>query len=112
MNRGEVWLIDLEPTRGAEIKKTRPAIIVNDNKIGILPLKIIIPVTDWENHYSNVAWMIRLEADFQNGLTKLSAADAFQIRSLSTERFIRKLGSLDNAALNDITQRLAIVLGI
>lgn len=39
MRRGEVWLINLDPTVGAEIKKTRPAVIVNDDAIGILPLK-------------------------------------------------------------------------
>lgn len=33
MRRGEVWLINLNPTIGAEIKKTRPAVIVNDNAI-------------------------------------------------------------------------------
>jgi hypothetical protein len=38
MGRGEVWLINLDPTVGAEIKKTRPAVIVNDNAVGILPL--------------------------------------------------------------------------
>jgi hypothetical protein len=37
MGRGEVWLINLDPTVGAEIKKTRPAVIVNDDAVGILP---------------------------------------------------------------------------
>lgn len=37
MRRGEVWLINLDPTIGAEIKKTRPAVIVNDDAVGILP---------------------------------------------------------------------------
>ena len=37
MRRGEVWLINLDPTIGSEIKKTRPAVIVNDDAIGILP---------------------------------------------------------------------------
>ena len=44
MNRSEIWLINLDPTVGAEIRKTRPAIIVNDSRLGKLPLKIIIPV--------------------------------------------------------------------
>ena len=39
MRRGEVWLINLDPTIGAEIKKTRPAVIVNDDAVGILPRK-------------------------------------------------------------------------
>jgi len=47
MKQGEVWLINLDPTIGSEIKKTRPAIIVNDNSLGKLPLKVIVPLTDW-----------------------------------------------------------------
>lgn len=35
MGRGEVWLINLDPTVGAEIKKTRPAVIVNNDTVGI-----------------------------------------------------------------------------
>lgn len=46
MVRGEVWLVNLNPTIGAEMQKTRPAVIVNDDAIGILPLKVIVPVTD------------------------------------------------------------------
>jgi hypothetical protein len=38
MRRDEVWLINSEPTVGAEIKKTRPVVIVNHDAIGILPL--------------------------------------------------------------------------
>ncbi len=41
MRRGEIWLINLDPTIGAEIKKTRPAVIVNDDAVGIRELKII-----------------------------------------------------------------------
>lgn len=51
MKQGEIWLINLDPTIGAEIKKTRPAIIVNDNSLGKLPLKIIVPLTDWKGRY-------------------------------------------------------------
>jgi mRNA interferase MazF len=51
MKQNEVWLINLDPTIGAEIKKTRPAIIVNDDSLGKLPLKIIVPITDWKDKY-------------------------------------------------------------
>jgi mRNA interferase MazF len=47
MRRGEVWLINLDPTVGSEIQKTRPAVIVNDDAIGILPLRVIVPITAW-----------------------------------------------------------------
>lgn len=57
MKQGEIWLINLDPTMGAEIKKTRPAIVVNDNSLGILPLKIIVPVTDWKEKFDIAPWM-------------------------------------------------------
>jgi mRNA interferase MazF len=52
MKRNEIWLINLDPTIGAEINKTRPAIIINDDKMGRLPLRVIVPVTDWKENYS------------------------------------------------------------
>jgi mRNA interferase MazF len=112
MRRGEVWLINLEPTIGAEIKKTRPAVIVNDDAIGILPLKVIVPITDWKDHYTVAPWMVRLEPDVENGLDKLSAADAFQVRSVAQERFVRRLGILSDTVMQEIAGALAVVLGI
>ena len=50
MKRGEIWLINLDPTLGAEIKKTRPAVIVSADQLGKLPLSIIVPITDWKEH--------------------------------------------------------------
>ncbi len=55
MNRGEIWLINLNPTVGAEIQKTRPAIIVNDDELGILPLCVIVPLTNWKDHFESRA---------------------------------------------------------
>ena len=52
MRRGEVWLINLDPTIGSEITKTRPSVIVNDDSVGILPLKVIVPITDWKDRYA------------------------------------------------------------
>jgi mRNA-degrading endonuclease toxin of MazEF toxin-antitoxin module len=41
MRKGDVWLINLDPTIGAEIKKTRPGVIVSEDAIGVLPLKVV-----------------------------------------------------------------------
>ena len=46
MKYGEVWLVNFEPQVGQEIRKTRPAIIVNHDSVGKLPLKIVVPLTD------------------------------------------------------------------
>ena len=112
MRRGEVWLINLDPAIGAEIKKTRPAVIVNDDSLGILPLKVIVPITEWKDRYDVALWLVRLEPDARNGLDKTSASDAFQVRSVAQERFVRKLGKLSDTAMQEVTKALAIILCI
>ncbi|MFO8053645.1 MAG: type II toxin-antitoxin system PemK/MazF family toxin [Bacteroidales bacterium] len=105
-------MINLDPTIGAEIKKTRPAIIVNDNSLGKLPLKIIVPVTDWKDRFEIAPWMIKLEPDQENGLTKTSSADCFQVRSVSQERIVRKIGSVSFELMEEVKIGLAKVLSI
>lgn len=112
MQRGEIWLINLDPTIGAEIRKSRPAVVVNDDAIGILPLKVIVPITEWKEQYAAAPWLVRLLPDSENGLGKPSAADAFQVRSVSQKRFVRRLGSLSDTALKAITDALGLVLCI
>ncbi len=112
MKQNEVWLINLDPTIGAEIKKTRPAIIVNDNALGKLPLKIVVPLTDWKNRYEIAPWMIKIEPTSINGLNKSSSADCFQIRSLSQKRFVNKLGEVSSTVMSEIRIALAKVLSI
>lgn len=112
MRQGEIWLINLEPTIGAEIKKTRPAIIVNDNSLGKLPLRVIVPLTDWKEHYNLAPWMIKIETTLKTGLTKDSSADCFQVRSVSINRFIKKIGSIDTNISEEIKTGLSRVLSI
>jgi mRNA interferase MazF len=104
MKRGEIWLINLDPTIGAEIKKIRPAVIVSADQLGKLPLRIIVPVTDWKNHYSIAPWMVKLTPNVQNGLSKSSSADCFQVRSVSQTRFVKKLGHLKPEQMDEIGQ--------
>ena len=89
MKQGEIWLINLDPTVGAEMNKTRPAVIVNDDQLGKLPLKIIAPITDWKEHYGVAVWMVAIDPSRQNGLAKKSSIDCFQIRSVSKNRLIK-----------------------
>jgi mRNA interferase MazF len=112
MRRGEVWLINLDPTVGSEIKKTRPAVIVSDDAIGLLPLRVIVPITAWQERYAVAPWMVRQDPDPEKGLDKPSAADAFQVRSVSQIRFVRRLGNISAQALYDVTRSLATVLSI
>lgn len=112
MKQGEIGLINLDPTIGAEIKKTRPAIVMNDDTLGKLPLKIIIPLTDWKDRYDLAPWMVKINPDAKYGLDKESAADCFQVRFLSQERFVRRLGFVSNHIMEDVKLGLSKVLSI
>ena len=110
MKRGEIWLVNLDPTIGSEIRKTRPAVIVNSDLIGILPLKVIVPLTEWKERYSSAPWMVRIDSDDQNGLSKTSAADGLQVRSVSHKRLVKKLGIVPPIQVAQIVQAVLNVL--
>jgi mRNA interferase MazF len=112
MRRSEIWLVRLAPTVGTEISKTRSAVIVNDNRIGVLPLKVIVPITDWKEVFTIRPWMVCLQPTPENGLSKISGADTFQVRSVSETRLVKQLGQLDDDTMQLIADALAIVLAI
>ncbi|MBM4082717.1 MAG: type II toxin-antitoxin system PemK/MazF family toxin, partial [Planctomycetes bacterium] len=68
--------------------------------------------TDWKDRYAVAPWMVRLEAEAGNGLDKTSAADAFQVRSVAQQRFVRQLGKLSVTAMQEISRALAVVLSL
>ncbi len=51
MNQNEIWLIEFSPNKGDEMGKTRPAIIINDDKVGKLNLRTVVPITDWKERF-------------------------------------------------------------
>ena len=109
MNQCEIWLVDLNPSRGAELQKIRPCLVVGDNAVGKLPLRVVVPLTDWKSHYKPVSWLVEVNPSSQNGLQKDSAADCFQIRSVSVSRFIKRLGKVDASDFERIQRGLATV---
>jgi len=112
MNQGEIWLVNLDPAVGAEMNKTRPAVIVNADGLGRLPLKIIIPITGWKEHYIVASWMIKIKPDKTNGLSKISSIDCFQIRSVSQERLVKKIGTVSSEEISLVHEGISRVIGI
>jgi mRNA interferase MazF len=110
-SRGEVWLVDFDPAVGAEIQKVRPALVVSVDSIGRLPLRMVVPLTDWKPQYANFPWFVPIPADSGNGLSKDSGADAFQTKSVSLTRFVRLLGRITPAQLEDVASAVALCVG-
>ena len=109
--RGEIWLVDFDPSRGAEIRKVRPAVVMSADGIGRLPLRVIVPLTDWKPAYSSFAWFVSIPANPTTGLAKDSGADAFQVKSLSQDRFVHRLGAVSDIELKAIADAVALVVG-
>jgi|SRR6266404_1531652 len=109
MSKGEVWLVNLDPTIGDEIRKLRPAVIVSRDAIGVLALRVVVPITGWQQKFTDCDWLIRVDPDATNGLDKISVADAFQVRSLSTKRLVRRLGQLSGSDLARIVEGLKVI---
>lgn len=112
MRRGEVWLVNLDPVVGSELRKTRPAVIVSRDSIGVLPVKVIVPLTGWRDDFTQAAWLVPIEKDPSNGITKKSAADAIQVRSVSDERLVKRLGALPSEVMQRIGSALELALDL
>jgi len=111
MRQREIWVVNLDPTIGAEIKKTRPCVIVNDDAIGVLPLKIIAPITDYKVKFKDVPWMVTLIPGHENGLDKKSVIDLFQVRSVAEERLVTRVGTIGTDQMLSVKTALKVVFG-
>ncbi|MCI0393171.1 MAG: type II toxin-antitoxin system PemK/MazF family toxin [Acidobacteria bacterium] len=110
VRRGEVWRVNLDPTIGAEIQKIRPVVVVSSDAIGILPIKLVAPVTDWKDRYAHSSWHVKIDPDTANGLTKTSAVDTLQLRGVDTSRFLKRLGRVSADKIEEVAAAIAAVV--
>lgn len=109
-SRGEVWRINFDPTVGSEIQKARPAVIISSDAVGKLPIKLVAPVTGWQPHFTGYLWHVRIDPTASNGLTKPSAVDVLQVRSVDVQRFIDRIGAVTADIMQEIVTALALVV--
>ena len=108
--RGEIWRVNFDPTIGTEIKKTRPAVVISSDAVGRLPIKLVAPITDWKDYFSNNLWHVKISPTAENGLSKLSTVDTLQLRGIDTQRFIEKLGTVDEITMEEILLAIVAVI--
>ncbi len=109
--RGEIWLVDFDPSVGAEMQKIRPAVVISEDKLRHLALRVVVPLTDWKPRYAGRFWYVHIPASPANGLKKDSGADAFQVKSVSEVRFRRWLGVASANQIDAIANAAASVVG-
>ncbi len=108
--RGEIWLVALDPALGKEIKKTRPAIVISNNKNNEFAGTItVIPVT---SNIKNIYPFDLLLNKDESGLLKDSKAKCNQIRTIDKSRLIKQIGVLSLKLEGDIGKPILIHLGL
>jgi mRNA interferase MazF len=109
--RGEIYLVNFDPTIGAEIQKTRPALIVqNDIANRHSPITIVAAVTSqFDEPLYPTEVLIRSP---EGGLTVDSVVLLNQVRSVDKRRLVRRLGALTPTTMERVTRALQISLGM
>ncbi len=105
----DIWLADLNPSRGTEPGKTRPVVIIQTNLLNDTHLSTVVcPIT------SNVEPEINLlRIHLKKGqLDKLSDVLVDQIRAIDNKRFIKKVGQLNKVQIMKIKDNIRIVLDL
>lgn len=109
--RGEVYLVNFDPTLGSEIQKTCPALVLqNDISNEYSPITIVAAITfqfDEELYPTEV-----LIQPPEGGLTTNSVVLLNQIRSIDKKRLIKKLGSLNMGTMEQVDGAIQISLGL
>jgi len=109
--RGDIYLVNFDPTVGHEIQKTRPALIVqNDIANRFSPITIVAAITSKFNEPPYPTEVI-LESD-QSGLSLRSSVLLNQIRSVDRRRLGKHLGRASAATMRAVDQALQISLGL
>lgn len=111
VKRGDIWLVNLDPTVGHEIKKSRPAVIIqNDLGNNYSPITIIAPLTS-----QNLDKIYPIEVLIKKEILKLDKDSKVllnQIRAVDKIRLIKKLSKLDNETVIKVDEALKISLDL
>ena len=111
IKRGDIWLVNLDPTIGYEIRKLRPGVIIqNDLGNKYSPITIIAPVTSQklEKVYPFEVLLTRKSS----GLEKESKALLNQIRAIDKKRLVKRMGKTDTETLSRVDEAIKISLGL
>lgn len=92
--RGDIWIVNLDPTTGSEIAKTRPCLVLSENNANsIIDTVIVIPISSGEARFHQFEITLKPQ---DTGLKKISHLVIHQIKASSKLRFNKCIGSVSN----------------
>ncbi|KTD53552.1 MULTISPECIES: type II toxin-antitoxin system PemK/MazF family toxin [Legionella] len=104
IKRFDVFLVNLDPTVGSEIKKTRPAVIISPDSMNLSRLKTVIIAPMTSTIKDNFPTRILTEFKDKKGQIVLD-----QLRSIDRTRIVKKLGVIEREAQNKVLDLLSII---
>lgn len=104
IKRFDVFLVNLDPTIGSEIKKTRPAVIISPDSMNLSRLKTVIIAPMTSTIKDNFPTRVLTEFKDKTGQIALD-----QLRSIDRIRIVKKLGAIDREAQNKVLDLLSII---
>lgn len=108
MKQGEIWFVDLNPTKGSEQAGQRPVVVVSGYLMNEhLTVVIVVPLTTKIKNYKGNPI---LTPNKTNGLKTESEMLVFHIRSVSKDRLVKKIGSIEKEQLNRTIKTLNDIL--
>ena len=109
--RGDIYLVHFDPTIGHEIRKTRPAVVIqNDISNQYSPITIVAAIS---SQFSDPPFPREVLIEpAESGLLKRSAVILNQIRSVDRQRLGKKIGHLSDESMQRVDEALKISLGL
>ncbi len=108
--RGEIYLVNIDPTIGSEIKKTRPSLIIqNDVANRYSPITIVAAIT---SKFGEPPYPTEVPMPADCGLQQRSAALLNQIRSIDRQRLMKRFGHVDPQTMQRVDRAIQISLGL
>ena len=109
-SRGEIWLVNLDPTKGREQAGSRPALIVSVDRFnhGAAELVIACPIT---SRARGIPTHVQVDSP-EGGLSLQSFIKCEDVRSISKSRLLNRFGAVSSETMRKVEERLAILLGI
>ncbi|BDA69888.1 putative PemK-like protein [Rivularia sp. IAM M-261] len=109
--RGEIYLVSFDPTVGAEIQKTRPALVLQNNVSNeYSPITIVAAISSKFNETLYPTEVLIQPPE--GGMTVNSVVLLNQIRSIDKQRLVRKLGELTFASMERVNESIQVSLGL
>lgn len=109
-SRGEIWQVNLDPTRGHEQTGQRPGLVVSVDPFNHGPagLVVILPIT---SRARGIPLHVQINPP-EGGLTQVSFIKCEDVRSVSKERLTSRWGSVTSNTMTAVEERLGILLGL